>query len=590
MNKKLAKYKITYLFCVLTLSLHVFAIGITMSMAAPKDTSYWFNRAFREPNLDKKIEYYIKASRLDPNDPDIHNNLGIIYKKKGRYEKAVKSYQKALATPNYKTPEYAYHNLGLLYRDRAMYDKAVIYFNKAITANSQFIKSYNALGLTYKIMGRYEDAIANFKKALDINPGYIQASYNLENVWKLSEEDTVAKQKAERLFDEGVALLKKQQAKAAADKFQEVLKLDPQHPGANEQIEIANKKIQFNKLYNKGRNFMARKRWKDAISYLGLARGFATTRAEKQKISAREQEIQRTINVQSQKNTENKLYHEGLLSLKKEDWLTAISKFTKILMLNPNHKLAQEKNDLAKISYYYAKGIELVNTQKWNDAEEKFKDVIRIDSEHAGAKEQLKIISEHRFNEKINLFMQQAEQAKNLDDFKTATALYQNVLKLDSEHEQAKIGLAQLKKLGGKVSAWGKIINYVLNPVKLISLLIIFVAAYFMFTKLIIPSQIITHYLKYKEYDKTRIIYEKILEKDTDRRGIYPALANIYIQLKRPDGVEFLIQICQQKIQNSNRSEAPLWHLCLGEILQEEGQLDEAQQEMELAYKKQPSN
>lgn len=571
----------------------VLVLEVGPGLAQEKTANYWFDRAFQEPNIDKKIEYYQRALELNPQDAEARNNLGISYKKKGMYTEAIKEYEAALAIPGYDTPEYVYHNLGLLHRDRAMYKEAIDYFKQSIEHNPRFAKAYNALGLAHKALGHYEEAILNFKQALEIDSNYVKASYNLQNVWRLSEENTDVMRQAEVLYDKGASLLEQNRLQAAITKFQEALKLNPKHVGAKERLNVAHKRLEFSKWSKLGEDMVAQGQWQKGLSYFEQALSHATNEQERRLVTRRQQEAKKQLKTMAQKTETDGLYQAGLASLDNEDWLQAISQFTRVLLIDPNHKPAQEKNNLAKVGYYYKKGVELFNARQWSEAEEKFNDVLRINSQHTETLDKLKTIAEHKKQEKINLLLKQAEKAKNLDDYQTATKVYQQILGLHADHEQAHAGLESIKQQLTKkgASKWSMFTQYVSSPAKLIGLIVIAVAGYLVFVKIIRPSQVVDHYLKYKEYDKARIVYEKILEADDNRRRVYPSLANIYIRLKRPDRLEQLIQFCLQKIQRAeNNEKEPLWHLTLGEIYQQQERLDDARAEMELAYDNQPEN
>ncbi len=582
--------------CRLGIAVAVLGLALTLpagpGLAQEKTADYWFNRAFQEQDIDRKIGYYQKSIELNHKDAEARNNLGILYKKKGMYAEAIKEYEAALTIPGYETPEYAYHNLGLLHRDRAMYEEAIGYFKQAVELNPKFTKAYNAMGLTYKALGRYEEAVLSFKKALEINPNYVQADYNLQNVWRLSEENTKTKRQAEALYDEGIKLLEQNYPQAAITKFQESLKLNPKHVGADEKLKTARKKIKFNKWSKQAEDMVAQGQWQKGLSSFEQALNYVTNEQERQHINLRQQEIKNQLKLNAQRAKTNKLYQEGLSSLNNEDWLQAISKFTKILMMEPNNKPAQEKSSLAKVNYYYGKGLELLNVQQWPEAEEKFNDVLRINPQHTKTLDKLKTIAEHKKQEKINLLFKQVKQAEKREDRQTAKQLYQQILGLHTDHEQANAGLESIEKQLTEKNApkWDMILQYVSYPARLIGIIIIVVAGYLAFVKIIRPSQVIDHYLKYKEYDKARIIYEKILETDDSRRNVYPSLANTYIKLKRLEGVEHLIGFCRQKTELTEGAEKDLWRLTLGEIYQQQERLSDSRAEMELAYENQPQN
>jgi Flp pilus assembly protein TadD len=66
----------------------------------------------RKGDLEAAEERLVQALELNPEHPVIHNELGIIYRKTGRFDQARRSYEAALATyPGY---HHARRNLGVL--------------------------------------------------------------------------------------------------------------------------------------------------------------------------------------------------------------------------------------------------------------------------------------------------------------------------------------------------------------------------------------------------------------------------------------------------------------------------------------------
>lgn len=77
-----------------------------------------------------------------------YNSLGIVLKKQGRFEEAIKMYTKASQiAPNYPSP---YYNLGLLYRDTGQTDLAVQHLNKAIQLAPDFTRAIEELNKLQK--------------------------------------------------------------------------------------------------------------------------------------------------------------------------------------------------------------------------------------------------------------------------------------------------------------------------------------------------------------------------------------------------------------------------------------------------------
>lgn len=65
-----------------------------------------------------------------------YNSLGIMLKRDGKFDDAIKAYDTAIGmAPRYPSP---YYNLGLLYRDKGDAKKAAVYFRKALEADPGF--------------------------------------------------------------------------------------------------------------------------------------------------------------------------------------------------------------------------------------------------------------------------------------------------------------------------------------------------------------------------------------------------------------------------------------------------------------------
>jgi tetratricopeptide (TPR) repeat protein len=82
-----------------------------------------------------------KAVELDGSNPDIHNNLGVIYSEKKEYKKAIKKFERAIEL-NPKSAD-AFYNLGLVYTRMGKNNEAKYYYNKAIELNPMYKEKIN---------------------------------------------------------------------------------------------------------------------------------------------------------------------------------------------------------------------------------------------------------------------------------------------------------------------------------------------------------------------------------------------------------------------------------------------------------------
>jgi len=82
----------------------------------------------------KAVDAYGKALELDGNDPDVLTDQGVMYRRLGWYDQAVKNFEKASSlNPNHLQSLY---NLGIVYRDDLKdYPKAIAAWERLLTLN-----------------------------------------------------------------------------------------------------------------------------------------------------------------------------------------------------------------------------------------------------------------------------------------------------------------------------------------------------------------------------------------------------------------------------------------------------------------------
>jgi tetratricopeptide (TPR) repeat protein len=150
------------------------------------DIGSFINELFRDDSL--ALEYCLKALAirervLETDHPNIavsYNNIGIIYRSMGNYQKALEFNIKALAlrervlgTEHQNTATY-YSNIGTTYYAMKNYPKALEHFLKALaieervlgTDHPDIAGSYNNIGDAYSAMKDYPKALEYHLKAL----------------------------------------------------------------------------------------------------------------------------------------------------------------------------------------------------------------------------------------------------------------------------------------------------------------------------------------------------------------------------------------------------------------------------------------
>jgi predicted O-linked N-acetylglucosamine transferase (SPINDLY family) len=112
-----------------------------------------------------------------PNDPEAHNNLGVLLKDLGRMEEACTSYRRTLQiNPNHTD---AHFNLGRIFQIMGDHDKAESSLRRVLQLEPDYAEAHINLGLTLQNTGRLDDAATSYRRALQIKPNYAEAHNNL---------------------------------------------------------------------------------------------------------------------------------------------------------------------------------------------------------------------------------------------------------------------------------------------------------------------------------------------------------------------------------------------------------------------------
>ena len=176
----------------------------------------------------RAVEYYEKATKVDPNNSYAYINWGGELVELGRYNEAIEICQKA----NKLIPDDAhnYNNLGFALNGLDRYEEAKEILDKAIELkiknNSEDANTYRHLAVSYLGLSEIEKVIPALEKAESLNPEYI---------------------KTYGTWDEALVELKETNSPRYADerdKFKEILK-------KNKDLEGLKDNTEFQKIYKK---------------------------------------------------------------------------------------------------------------------------------------------------------------------------------------------------------------------------------------------------------------------------------------------------------------------------------------------------
>lgn len=190
--------------------------GCAIGAASKKQASYHYQMGLSylgENNVTSALVEFTEAEKLEADNHELQNYLGLVYFRKGKYEISEKKYLRAIALkPDYSD---ARNNLAVTYLemkrwDDALYQLKVVqedifyqnqvaaginlglaYFGKgdfkqAIDTLRPLSASYpldprirQSIGRIYYATDKFDLAITEFKRAIELYPDYAQAHYNL---------------------------------------------------------------------------------------------------------------------------------------------------------------------------------------------------------------------------------------------------------------------------------------------------------------------------------------------------------------------------------------------------------------------------
>jgi len=173
---------------------------------------------YREMRMyTQAITHFDKAIELRPDYSEAYNNLGTVYLILADWNRAINCFKTALTNSLYATPHFAYNNLGLAYYEKGQLKLAVEAYLNAVQANPSFSRAYHNLGIAYEALGEWDRALEAYNESIRYAPddprSYLRlgklylrlnklplAVENLEETIRLDKTDIVAPE-AKRLLE-----------------------------------------------------------------------------------------------------------------------------------------------------------------------------------------------------------------------------------------------------------------------------------------------------------------------------------------------------------------------------------------------------
>ena len=125
---------------------------------------------------------YRQVLTANPDQAEVHSNLGAVLKAQGKFDEAVAAYRQAIGIK----PDYvrAHFNLGNVLKDQGKLDEAVTAYRKAIDVKPDYVRAHFNLGNALKDQGKLIEAVASYRRAIAMEPDYGEVHSSLGNALK----------------------------------------------------------------------------------------------------------------------------------------------------------------------------------------------------------------------------------------------------------------------------------------------------------------------------------------------------------------------------------------------------------------------
>lgn len=189
--------------------------------------------ANQDPSQGKAaaMAHYRAALAINPDEPQVHTNLGTVYMETGLFDDALKEFQSAVRlAPGYSD---AYLNMGADLQHLGRYQEAETAYRDALAIKPGLAAAHFDLGIVLMYLGRREEALSQVKEALSIQPDYTEARRLQQDLTSAGENGPLAGQmarspEAQIHANQGEKLLQTGQLDEAAAQLREALGIEPE--------------------------------------------------------------------------------------------------------------------------------------------------------------------------------------------------------------------------------------------------------------------------------------------------------------------------------------------------------------------------
>jgi len=126
---------------------------------------------------DRALADYEAAIRVDPNNPALFRDRGILWRRYGDLDRALVDFDRAIRMGF--SDAAAYNERGLVWYEKKSLDRAIADFNQALKINPNLVDALINRGNALRRKGDLDHAIADFDEAIRIDPNADEARHAL---------------------------------------------------------------------------------------------------------------------------------------------------------------------------------------------------------------------------------------------------------------------------------------------------------------------------------------------------------------------------------------------------------------------------
>ena len=197
--------------------------------------------------VDEAIEELKIAVKQRVNSEAL-GHLGLAMASKGEMEKAIEYYKKAIRIDTNNAE--AHFNLGNAYLAQKKTAQAIVEYRAAIKARPNYTMAYSNLAVASVRIGRLDEAIDNFRRVVELEPNNPDGCFNLasaladkglvdEAVEKFRKGIELSPRDAAAHYELGKLLLQNRKVEEAITEYEQAIKIDPNNNDARSDLERA---------------------------------------------------------------------------------------------------------------------------------------------------------------------------------------------------------------------------------------------------------------------------------------------------------------------------------------------------------------